>query len=778
MIMKQKNNVGFLKSLREALGLSSRLRAEKARLEAFLSAVPGEYCGWATDGSVVYSKGFCDLLGLERVERFTDIQKRLVPEDSAAFEGLFSRLKEDGFPFEMNVCLRGGDGILKLSGTCGRDLSGEDIFSILWLEDVTAQNTASRIMQEEHDLMRAEMERYQEALDGLPNPVWLRDEDLRLIWCNVPYAKMVGASPSEIIAQQKEIISRGKKRKPSEKDKLFGVDLARLAIEKGARQSVRLHEVIGGKRLRVVVSEAPVKSMNVTLGLLEDLTAQENVEERCKSNEVAMQALLEQMRSAIGIYNAAEKLEFYNSSFAQLWGLEEGWLNTYPKLGAIMEKLRETRRLPEQSDFKSFKKSWRDMFTSLIDPHEDMLYLPDGSAFRMLVVPRKSGGLMMTFEDVTSRLELESSYNTLIAVQKETLDNLEEAVAVYGGDGRLKLWNPSFARLWGFDPETLDGEPHITRIIDKRAAFFSAEEWDNVKECMIAIALERNMNEGRFVRKDETIVDYATVPLPDGGVLVTYSDVSDTVRVENALLERNKALEAAEKLKLDFLANVSYQLRTPLNAIMGFNDMLGGEFFGSLNDKQKEYTGDIRDASGRLLSLINDILDLSTIEAGQMELNFADVPVKAMMESVLALVEDWARKEKKDVTLKCPANIGIAEIDETRIKQAVINLVRNAISHTGGGGRIELAAKCMGDDLEITVKDNGSGIDVADQSRILQPFERIDSAQQNSRGAGLGLTLVTNIVSLHDGNFALKSSLGEGTVVHLYLPWKREGNPR
>ncbi len=770
MSAKQKQKTGLLESLKDNLGFAGRLRAEKARLEAFLSAVPGEYCGWSIDGSVAYSKGFCDALGAPHIESFVDIQNCLLPDDSAVCESLFARLRNDGVPFTINVQDRACSKILKLSGTLGRDLSSKDLFYILWLEDITSQNTASKVMQEEQEHLREEVERFQDYLDALPYPVWMRDKDQRIVWCNVPYAKMAGLMPSEIIAQQKEIISSKRKRKPSEKNIVYGAELAKVALEKNTTQSVEMHEVIGGKRLLVRVLETPVRSGEATLGFLEDITEREHIQKQSESNEAAMRALLEQMRSAIGIYDENHRLGFYNSSFAQLWGLEEGWLNTKPKLGDIMEKLRETRRLPEQADFKSYKKSWLDMFTSLIDPHEDMLYLPDGSAFRMLVVPRKSGGLMMTFEDVSSRLELESSYNTLIAVQKETLDNLEEAVVVYGGDGRLKLWNPSFAKLWGFDPETLDGEPHITRITDKMVVLFEKSDRDKIRDQMISLALERDMNEGRFIRGDEVIVDYATVPLPDGGVMITYSDVTDSVRVEKALWEKNKALEAAEKLKLDFLANVSYQLRTPLNAIMGFNDMLDQEFFGTLNNKQKEYTSNIREASEGLLSLINDILDLSTIEAGQMELNFEKTSIKEMMESIRGMVEEWARKQETEIIVKCPANIGKAEIDEVRVKHIIINLVRNAISYTDKGGYIELVAARNGDGIKIVVKDNGVGIDKKDQERILQPFERIENAQQNGRGAGLGLTLVRNIVTLHNGEFELESKLGKGTNVSIYFP--------
>ncbi|MGH1377822.1 MAG: PAS-domain containing protein [Alphaproteobacteria bacterium] len=751
-------------------GGNAKLRAEKARLEAFLSAVPGEYCGWSQDGSVVYSQGFCDALDLSNIDKFVDIQNILSPEDSASLEGMFNRLKQDRLPFTINVQNRGENKTFKISGTCGEDLTGEDHFYILWLEDITLLKSASDILMEEQDLLRSDVDRLQESLDALPHPVWIRGEDHLITWCNISYSKMVGSPPSEVIAQQKEIISASRKRKPSEKGCLFGHDLARLSLEKGVTQTTKMHEVLSGNRLWLKISEIPLKESGMSLGVAEDLTNEEKITDEVKDNREANRALLEQLRSAIGIYDSDQNLEFYNSAFSQLWGLEDGWLNTQPSLGVIMEKLRETRRLPEQADFKAFKKSWTDMFTGLIDPYETMLYLPDGSAVRMFVVPHKLGGLMMTFEDVTSRLELESSYNTLIAVQKETLDNLDEAVAVYGGDGRLKLWNPAFGRLWLLDPESLEGEPHVSQVVDKSSKFFDEGQWGDTRQKFISLALDRSANEGRMERTDGKLIDYSTVSLPDGGVLMTYTDVTDTVHVENALREKNAALEEAEQLKLDFLANVSYQLRTPLNAIMGFNEMLSQEFFGELNDKQKEYTRDIHGASESLLNLINDILDLSTIEAGQMNLDIEKTSIKEMLESVMDLVSSWARKERIEVSLACPDNIGSAEIDDSRIKQGIINLVRNSISHTEEGGNIDIIAELSDDDVKIMVKDNGSGIALKDQERVLQPFERVEGNQQDDRGAGLGLSLVQNIVTLHGGKFDLESVQNEGTVVSVLLP--------
>lgn len=763
---------GFFASLVGMMSGKDAVLAEKARLEAFLAAVPGEYCGWAADGSLAYSGGFCELLGLERIENINDILRCLCAEDSAALEGGFYTLCDSGKSFSLYVHDREKKKILRVNGVRGQDIAGADAFHILWLEDMSDLHREKEDILAQQKAEKSEFEYYQDTLDALAYPVWIRDEHQKIIWVNVAYARRVDVKPSDILAQQIEIVSSSRTRKPSEKDVVLGADLARLAIEKGLAQSVEAHAVFSGKRFLLRVWEQPVKARKITVGFAEDLTSGEDLAREMSNHLSANRALLEQLHSAIGIYGVDYRLEFYNSAFAELWGLEEGWLNTKPKLGELMEKLRETRRLPEQADFRKYKQSWLDMFTSLIDPYEDMLHLPDGSALRMLVVPHKIGGLMMTFEDVTSRLALESSYNTLIAVQKETLDNLAEGVAVYGGNGRLRLWNPAFGRLWALDPESLDGEPHISRVVDRLKKFFNEQQWSVMRENLMTMGLERFMNAGRLERVDKSLLNYTTVPLPDGGVLTTFTDITDSVQIEKMLREKNAALEAAEQLKLDFLANVSYQLRTPLSAIMGFNEMLDREYFGALNNKQKEYTRDIQDASQKLLNLINDILDLSSIEAGYMDLEIKDTSIKSMMESIDGLVRDWARKEKIEIELSCPANIGKAQIDESRIKQAVVNLVRNAIAHTPAGGRIAIASKRKKDGMEIIISDTGQGIPQDALDRVMQPFERIEGAAQSGRGAGLGLTLVQNIVTLHGGEFTLESQEGKGTIATMFLPLK------
>ncbi len=752
-------------SLLAPLTGSDQLVLEKERLEAFLNAFPGEYCGFHEDGSVAYSDGFCELLGLAGIKTVEDIQAVLGPGDAAALEGQFLTLEQEGKPFSIRVQNDAKTKTFRLRGAAGAAVSGRDKFRILWLEDISTEDDAQAQLRKAREVAEKQLEVKRGSLDTLPVPVWLRDGSGDLVWVNQAYGTMLGTTQEQVPAAQVEILLSQKSAGRTIRD------MARDALAEGKIQSLRSHVIVDGKRRWMEIQEMPLPGTHQTLGLARDITREEEIQTELDRHTAANKSLLEQLRSGIAIFAADQGLEFFNSAYAAQWGLEEQWLNSRPKLGDILEKLRENRRLPEQADFRKWKQGWLDMFTRLIDPHEDMLYLPDGSAVRFLVVPHPMGGLMMTFEDVTSRLELESSYNTLIAVQKETLDNLAEGVVVYGGDGRVKLWNPPFSALWKLNPEELEGGPHINKVVDRMAVFFAEADWPKTRQTLVEHGLERDEKEGQMTRGDGVHLRYATVPLPDGGVMVSYYDITDSARVENALREKNAALEAAEQLKTDFLANVSYQLRTPLNAIMGFSEILGHQYFGPLNDRQKEYSTGIHDSGQRLLNLIDDILDLSTIEAGYLELKKEPVAVKPLLESLYDLSIEWARKRKLDVKLSCPDDIGQISADASRLKQALMNLIRNAINFNPEGGKINIFAKKSGDGVEISIIDTGIGIAEADLKRIFEPFVRAPAGRTGTgnAGAGLGLALVKNIVELHGGRIEIESRENEGTTVRVFL---------
>jgi signal transduction histidine kinase len=609
-------------------------------------------------------------------------------------------------------------------------------------------------------------DRLGQALDRLPLPTWRRGDDLEIIDCNASYARAVEADRERV---RRDGLTLGGQAMAGR-----ARSLAEMARAAQTPQSEEGHAVIGGSRRRLEFIETPLPGGG-TVGIAHDVTEREDIQREFARHVSAHGEVLENLASAMAIYGADQRLKFFNTAFAQLWAVDEDWLRTEPGYGEVLEMLREKRRLPEYADFPAFKRQRLKLFTSLLEPLEELIYIPDGTTLHSRVAPHPMGGLLFTFDDVTDRLSLERSYNTLIAVQRETLDHLYEGVAVIGSDGRLRLTNPAYARMWHLATEDLVDEPHIANVIERSKGFFDyAGDWPGYKERVITRLSAREPRAGRLERTDGSILDYATVPLPDGGVLLSYIDVTDTSRVETALRERAEALEAADRLKSEFISSVSYELRTPLTTIIGFAEILSNLYFGALNPRQLEYCRGMLVSSERLLAIIDDMLDLASIEAGKMSLELAPLDARALVDEVAAVMQDMARSQDLRLTAEYPVQMPTIEGDERRLKQALCNLVSNAIKFTPAGGSIKVAAQIDGDMTLLSVSDTGVGIPVEDQARVFEAFTRVrpDSEQAGSSrsGAGLGLSLVKHIFELHGGRVWIESTPGRGTTVVCAVP--------
>ncbi|MEP4886809.1 MAG: ATP-binding protein, partial [Alphaproteobacteria bacterium] len=529
-----------------------------------------------------------------------------------------------------------------------------------------------------------------------------------------------------------------------------------------------------GARRLLEFNEVSAGEMGV-IGYAVDFTQLEEVQEELSSHVAAQSDVLENLAVAVAIYGSDTRLKFYNSAYARLWDADPGWLDSEPTLGDELETLRDRRLVSEEVDFRAYKQEQVALFTSLIAPTETLVHLPDGKTLFKRVSPHPLGGLMFTYEDVTDRLTMEAQYNTLIEVQRRTLDNLYEGVALVGPDGRLKLCNSAYSRIWQFSEADLAGEPQISDLVDKARHFYAVDDeaaWDERRKEIIGRLMSREPVSGTHERANGTVIQYTGVPLPDGMMLMTYFDVSDSNRVERALRERNEALEEADRLKSEFVANVSYELRTPLNTIIGFAEVLNGDMFGPLNERQSEYIGGILEASEALLELINDILDLATIEAGYMTLDRVQFDIHTMIAGVFALNRERARGKEQKLVLDCATDIGSMYADERRLKQVLFNLVSNAIKFTPDRGVITLSSISLDEDIEFRVSDTGVGIHVDERERVLEKFERGNRprGRQSGVGAGLGLSLVKSFVELHGGDVAIESAPDEGTAIVCRLP--------
>jgi signal transduction histidine kinase len=250
---------------------------------------------------------------------------------------------------------------------------------------------------------------------------------------------------------------------------------------------------------------------------------------------------------------------------------------------------------------------------------------------------------------------------------------------------------------------------------------------------------------------------------------VTFHDVSDSVNVERALRERNEALEDADKIKIDFVHHVSYELRSPLTNIIGFVHLLGDPTTGPLAEKQREYLDYITVSTNTLLALINNILDLATIDAGRMQLNLGAVDIRETMAAAAEGVQDRLAGAGLALDIGAPADIGSFIADKLRVRQILFNLLANAISFSPSGATVTLSAERRVDAVVFSVTDRGAGIPPHVLDKVFDWFETHSLGSQH-RGPGIGLSLVRSFVELHGGTVTIVSTVGQGTTVTCTFP--------
>jgi signal transduction histidine kinase len=241
-------------------------------------------------------------------------------------------------------------------------------------------------------------------------------------------------------------------------------------------------------------------------------------------------------------------------------------------------------------------------------------------------------------------------------------------------------------------------------------------------------------------------------------------------RMNDELRRLYSELEAASRHKSEFLANMSHELRTPLNAIIGFSQVLREKLFGEVNEKQEEYLDDILTSANHLLALINDVLDLSKVEAGQVELEVAPFSLREALERGVVMVKEWATKNGIGLTLEADPHVALVEADERRIRQVIYNLLSNAVKFTPEGGSVTVSSAQLDGEVHVSVADTGPGIAPEDQARIFEQFQQTEVGAKEREGTGLGLALSKMLIELHGGRIWVESEVGNGSTFTFALP--------
>jgi protein-histidine pros-kinase len=368
--------------------------------------------------------------------------------------------------------------------------------------------------------------------------------------------------------------------------------------------------------------------------------------------------------------------------------------------------------------------------------------------------------VMSAVRDVTERKRAEQKFRGL-------LESAPDAMVIVAGDGRIALVNTQLERLFGFSREELLGQPveilvpprYRTQHAQHRTGFFRQPR---ARAMGAGLELYGQRRDG-----SEFPVEISLSPLEteDGEF------VSGAIRDATERRRFEQTLQDANRLKSEFLANMSHELRTPLNGIIGFSEFLLDEKAGSLNSRQKEYLGDVLASGRHLLRLINDVLDLSKIEAGRMDLIPETFALSAAVNEVCAVISPAARQKAISLLQRLPDDFDTVVLDRHKFMQILYNLLSNALKFTPSSGEVRLLMTRDGDALEVQVRDTGIGIRPENFSKLFVEFQQLDSGTgRRHEGTGLGLALTKRLVELHGGSLKVESQLGEGSVFSVRFP--------
>src|SRR5215203_5446299 len=668
-----------------------------------------------------------------------------------------------GAPIERQVRAAGSNRIFEVRG--GPAPAPESPGTILlWFSDTSSAEAergklAHRIRQTE-----AALDSLTHLIEAAPFPMWYRGPDLQLGLVNRAFVEAVEArDAADVISRSTELIDAsgpGSARAAAE-----------AALESGKFFSQMQPATIRGERRLMRIVNVPLPTGAVA-GFAIDVQEQEEARSELSRHVQSQWDLADRMTAGTVQFDADRNVSFFNQPFAVMAQLDPEWLAEGPEFDRVLERMRERNRLPEVRDFPVWKAERREWFTSPQEVIEEDWILADGDHLRMVAQPLPDGGLRMFLEDRTEQVRLASARDTLLRVRAATFDNLFEAISVFASDGRLYLWNRRFRDVWDLEEERLTEHPRVDELVPAMARkLVNPTAAAQIREMVRHTTNERQPANGRISLTDGRHFEFAAVPLPDGNALFTMVDVTDSTRIQAALRERAAALEEADRVKTDFVANMSYELRTPLTSIGGFAEMLEAGYAGKLSAKAADYIAAIMEAVGRLSKLVDDVLDLATGDTRPVALEHERVDIPGLCRAAAETARPRAEEKVQTLETEISPSAGFVFGDSRRLRESIEHVLQNAIAYTDRMGRIVLRAEGDTDKAVITIKDNGSGIAAKDIPRVFNRFDRVE--EQGVRGEaalGLGLPLTRQFIEAHGGTVELESKKGKGTTVTLTVP--------
>jgi signal transduction histidine kinase len=733
---------------------------------ALLRSAPARPLLIYTDGKVEIDSHLQRELGLKdepkTLDQLTGNDSGIRAEDLEVLRGDIASAAIGGPPIERQVRIAGSERVLEVRGAPAGAPHPHGTL-LLWLFDTSgAEAERLKLTTQLHQTELA-LDSLTHLIESAPFPMWYRGPDMSLGLVNSAFVAAVEArDAAEVIARGSELIDS-----PGDDSARAG---ALAALEAG-RPYVRTEPAtIGGERRMLKLVDVPLPTGAVA-GFAIDIQDLEDARFELAQHVESQRELADRMTAGVVQFDADRTLGFFNQPFAVMAQIDPEWLGEKPEFDRVLERMRENGRLPEVRDFPAWKAERREWFISTDEVLSEDWILASGDHWRIVAQPLPDGGVRMIVEDRTEQVRLASARDTLLRVRTATFDNLFEAISVFASDGRLYLWNKRFSEVWELDEQWLSEHPRVDELVPAMARrLVNPTAAAQVREMVRSTTSGRRSGTGRVSMTDGRHFEFAAVPLPDGNALFTMIDVTDSTRIEAALRERATGLEEADRVKTDFVANMSYELRTPLTSIGGFAEMLAAGYAGKLAPAAADYVSAILESVERLAKLIDDVLDLTQGDRKGVVLEKERIDMAGLVRTAIDSLAPRATEKKQKLDLAVDSSTGVVVGDSRRLRESIEHVLRNAVSYTPDRGKIKVSAGGDEEWVTVTVTDNGPGISPEDQEQVFTRFHRVGGNARGDAAFGLGLPLTQQFVEAHGGKVELESALGKGTSVTLKIP--------